>query len=601
VEAQALAMEELLLLPAPRRLERLGGSSPLPATLTVAGADPSLVATTLGDRGCVTYGRAFVRCAIDPAAVVLPGDEAYRLAATAEGVTIAARGTTGLRWGLCTLAQLAATGRIPHLVIDDAPLFPNRGVMLDISRDRVPTMATLRGLVDRISAWKMNHLQLYVEHTLAYRGHEAVWRAADPLTLDELSELDSYCVARGVALTANQNCFAHMERWLRVPAYAELSEGYAGSGIADLATPVDWWQDTLMPGDPRVLELIEDLLGQQFPRCSGAYANIGCDEATLSGCRTREAIAQRGIKTVFTEHLVSVAAIARRLGKRPQFWCDPHPLEGDGLPLDLTALVWGYQADSEFAPRLRAHIGAGREAWVAPGTSCYKSVTGRTWNRRCNLDRAAREGSECGATGYLCTTWGDDGHQQQWPLTLIGYADAAQAAWHGAGSYDDRAAGFHAFASPELGEWLARLGDVDREMRLGLRPSFDGNPGPRASAPATELWKELATPLHERSGPGDIAAWKAVAAGIDELAASLPPCDALVRAELDHALSMARWICDRAVLRRGVMTADGRRALFRRMSVLIRDFRFLWLKRSRYGGLEDSCMGLRKHFEQLDG
>ena len=54
--------------------------------------------------------------------------------------------------------------------------------MLDISRDKVPTMPTLFALVDRLAEWKINQLQLYIEHTFAYRGHEEVWRNADPMT-----------------------------------------------------------------------------------------------------------------------------------------------------------------------------------------------------------------------------------------------------------------------------------------------------------------------------------------------------------------------------------------------------------------------------------
>ena len=38
--------------------------------------------------------------------------------------------------------------------------------MLDISRDKVPTMATLFHLIDRLAGWKINQLQLYIEHTL---------------------------------------------------------------------------------------------------------------------------------------------------------------------------------------------------------------------------------------------------------------------------------------------------------------------------------------------------------------------------------------------------------------------------------------------------
>ena len=36
--------------------------------------------------------------------------------------------------------------------------------MLDISRDRVPTLATVMDLIDRLAGWKINQFQLYMEH-----------------------------------------------------------------------------------------------------------------------------------------------------------------------------------------------------------------------------------------------------------------------------------------------------------------------------------------------------------------------------------------------------------------------------------------------------
>ena len=53
--------------------------------------------------------------------------------------------------------------------------------MLDVSRDKVPTIATLTALVDRLASLKVNQVQLYSEHTFAYRDHPEVHAAASPL------------------------------------------------------------------------------------------------------------------------------------------------------------------------------------------------------------------------------------------------------------------------------------------------------------------------------------------------------------------------------------------------------------------------------------
>jgi hexosaminidase len=513
------------------------------------------------------------------------GEEAYRLVITPESVQLIARTEIGLCWARATLAQLRSLGRVPALEIEDAPRFVHRGLMLDISRDRVPTLRTLFDLVDKMAAWKLNHLQLYVEHTIAYAGHEDVWCDASALTFEEIDALDAYCTHRGIALTANQNCLGHFERWLKHPRYAGLGE-VDSPGMArgeNFVLP-----NTLCPIDPKSLILIKDLLGQLAPHCSGNYFNIGCDEPwDLGRGRSREACERDGRGRVFSDYVSAVAEEVRRLGKRPQFWCDPHPNEDGNRLGDVVALIWGYDGSEPFTERAEAHRAAGREIWVAPGTSCWNSTTGRTWNRRQNLDHAA----SIEATGFLCTAWGDGGHRQPWPLTLFGFADAAMAAWSGPGHFDNAAIGRHVFGCDELGGWLAELGNVDEELCRGERPDFQGKAGSSAKIHnKTALWQEMNTPLHEPKGVGDITAWEEVAARLKGLRQSLPELvDPLVRRELLHGLEVAAWTCDRAILRRSSeMSLADRKALALRMCDILAEHRSLWLARSRPGGLNDS-------------
>ena len=66
--------------------------------------------------------------------------EAHRLDVTPERAVLAGTGPAGLRYAVETLAQLVdARGRVPACHIEDAPDFPKRGIMLDVSRGKVPT------------------------------------------------------------------------------------------------------------------------------------------------------------------------------------------------------------------------------------------------------------------------------------------------------------------------------------------------------------------------------------------------------------------------------------------------------------------------------
>ena len=152
--------------------------------------------------------------------------QGYRLRIADDGIDLVAGDAAGAFYGVMTLVQMLrqCEGVLPAGEIEDSPDFPSRGVMLDISRSKVPTLETLFGLVDLFSGWKINHLELYTEHTFAYENHREVWAQASPMTGEDILRLDAYCRERFVELVPNQNSFGHMHHWLELPRYNHLAE-----------------------------------------------------------------------------------------------------------------------------------------------------------------------------------------------------------------------------------------------------------------------------------------------------------------------------------------------------------------------------------------
>jgi hypothetical protein len=139
------------LLPTPRSLQRRPGSFLLPKPVGVqASAGPG-----------ITLKRELQQTPDHP--------EGYTLTISKSGIEIHFRENGGLRAAMATLRQLLREyGRkLPCLKIRDWPDFPRRGVMLDISRGRVPKLATLLELVEKLADFKINEFQLYTEHTIA--------------------------------------------------------------------------------------------------------------------------------------------------------------------------------------------------------------------------------------------------------------------------------------------------------------------------------------------------------------------------------------------------------------------------------------------------
>jgi len=112
--------------------------------------------------------------------------QGYTLTITGDGVALVGADEAGCFYGRATLAQLARLhdGGLPIGTIRDHPDLAIRGVMLDVSRDKVPTMDTLYALIERLASWKVNHVELYIEHTFAYRNHPEVHADASPFTPD---------------------------------------------------------------------------------------------------------------------------------------------------------------------------------------------------------------------------------------------------------------------------------------------------------------------------------------------------------------------------------------------------------------------------------
>ena len=535
--------------------------------------------------------------------------EGYRLTVDNGAITLASATTAGAFYGRQTLAQLRRQypDSIPALRIEDWPDFANRGFMLDISRDRVPTMATLFRLVDLLSEWKINQLQLYTEHTFAYRNHREVWENASPMTPSEIQELDKYCQARLIELVPNQNCFGHLERWLKHAAYTELAEAPAGFDFpwGHCGNPF-----SLCPIDPRSEKFIMELLAELLPNFSSRQINIGCDETYDVGQgRSKAACDQQGRGRVYLDFLKKIVAAAQRDGHTVQFWGDilqHHPELLVEVPPGVTALEWGYGATHDFDGHCKLLARAGVPFYVCPGTSAWNSLSGMLVNAKANLLNAAIHGKNHGAVGYLNTEWGDGGHWQQWPIALPAVAYGAAVSWATEANRDldlPSALSLHLFQdrAGQLGRIACDLAQLNQTARTyesnGLGFSIMlGNPD---SSAADGRCVE-GTPACFRKALGVI---EQLRRSLAEVQLECPDAD-LLRAEYEYTLALVTHSCHMGLARAesqapktAAVPAKQRQQLAQELKALIPEYRRLWLARSRPGGLSDSAQRLEKLLE----
>lgn len=424
------------LLPAPRQAVRHAGRFALRSGLPILlepGSDDGDFASACALRDAVAR-MCQVRLVVETPrrpeglgphlALRRDGDtgDAYRLRIEPDRAELVGAGPAGLRYGVETLSQLLdRRGRLPACAIEDAPDFRFRGILLDVSRGKVPSEAQLRALVDLCLRLKLNVLMLYLEHTFRWRRHPRIGAEADGLEAETLRALDAYAAARHVELVPNLQSLGHMEHVLQLPEYQSLAE-----------TGARW---TLACADPGSYALLRDLYDEFLPNFRSRLFHANCDEAwDLGRGRSQPLAASLGPGGLFLDHVRKVRELAGQHGRRTAIWADfvhAHPERIAELPPDLLLSDWWYEAEFDF-DRVRVFAEQGREFWVCPGTSSWNCLFPRQDNALTNVTRWADAGRRHGATGLLMTDWGDGGHYNLLGNSWLGYAWAAQQAWSGA-------------------------------------------------------------------------------------------------------------------------------------------------------------------------
>jgi hexosaminidase len=396
------------------------------------------------------------------------GEQAYFVGTSPQRVVAGGRGALALHYAVQTLRQIVRLEHAewPAVYIADWPSLQYRGLMLDVSRGKVPTIETLKRIVDELALFKINVLQLYTEHTFVFPHHPRIGQDCGSLSGDDMLALDAYARRRYVELIPNLQSFGHCAHILRVPEYEHLAESAAR------------W--SLCPVDEETYEFLGDLYADMLPAFTSSHFNVGCDETyDLGKGRSAEAAAERGTGRVYLEHILRLRELAKQHGRKIQIWGDillHYPELVGELPDDVTLMDWHYEVEEDY-PSVRLFAESGRSFWVCPGTSSWNTLFPRIENSNGNIRMLARLGAEYGALGLLNTDWGDHGHYQPLGQCWYGYAYGAEQAWSGGATED---ADFDAAFGPLF--FGASGGAVVAAIReLGRLNTLPGIPRPNAT------------------------------------------------------------------------------------------------------------------------
>lgn len=370
------------------------------------------------------------------------GSQQYRLEVEETRIRIIGGSAQGILYGIQTLRQMLRQkgACIPCLSISDFPDIDARGFYHDVTRGRVPKLSWLKTLVDKLSFYKINQLQLYVEHSYLFSDLSELWRDDTPLTAEDIMALDQYCSRRGVELVPSMSTFGHLYKLLSTKQYRGLCElEEAGREPFGLISRME--HHTLDVCSPEAVRLIEKMISEFMTLFSSDKFNICADETfDLGRGKNKEKAQKDGTASLYMPYVKELCGFLISRGKTPMLWGDvmlKFPELVSELPKEAICLNWGYHPrQSEDSTRVYAKTGI--KQYVCPGAAGWNQFINLQRDSYDNISRMSGYGIKYGCIGLLNTDWGDFGHINHPSFSIPGMIYGAAASWNreGLDSYE---------------------------------------------------------------------------------------------------------------------------------------------------------------------
>ena len=318
--------------------------------------------------------------------------------------------------------------------VTEHPMFETVGAMLDVSRNSVPRVENVKRLLRYLSVMGFDVLMLYTEDTFQIESYAYFGYLRGAYTESELRECDEYANLLGIEIIPCIQTLAHL-----LPA---LQWKYA-KNIRDT-------EDTLLVGEKRTYEFIEQLITTVSGRVKSRRIHIGMDEAFQVGLGSY--LRRNGYRDRFQilqEHLRTVTAICAKHGLRPMIWSDmffrfassnedyydneaaiPESVVRS-IPEGLQLVYWDYyhhDVDS-YASMIRKHRALGSNPIFSPSMWSDPSVGTQYGKVFATVVPGMVASKKEGVKEVLATIWKDSGAENNEFSTLLGLQLVAEHAF----------------------------------------------------------------------------------------------------------------------------------------------------------------------------
>ncbi|MBQ7058608.1 MAG: beta-N-acetylhexosaminidase [Firmicutes bacterium] len=255
--------------------------------------------------------------------------EGYKLEIDEEGIALTSADEAGQYYGLVTLmAMICENKELAVMVIEDAPRFNWRGMMLDVSRHFFP-VEEVKKLLDAMAALKMNRFHWHLSDDQGFRieskrfpklNEIGSWWLEDDgtkyggfYTQEEIRDVVAYAAKKQIMVIPEIDLPGHTSAI--VAAYPEFS---CDGEPSEVKKEGGIYPHILCGADPAAYEFLYALIDEVTDLFPGPYFHLGGDEAPKNEwkkCEKCQALirekglaGEEGLQAYFTEQLVNYLA-----------------------------------------------------------------------------------------------------------------------------------------------------------------------------------------------------------------------------------------------------------------------------------------------------
>lgn len=306
-------------------------------------------------------------------------------------------------------------------VVED-PQFNMSGVMLDASRNAVPTVAEVKKLLRKMAIMGLDTLMLYTEDTYEVKEYPYFGYMRGRYTLDELRDCDRYAEKLGIEMVPCIQTLGHLREALKWNYAANFRDT----------------DDILLVDEPETYEFLDSCIKAASEPFRTKRIHIGMDETFQLGLG--KYLQQHGYEKhidLMNRHLEKVMSITERYGLKPMIWSDMYvPMFAEGSPYqgedgfireesvaaipDVELVYWNYYSNEQqiYEQDFEKHKQLGKNLLFAGGAWTWNGIAPNYGKAIATTQAAMAACKKEGIQEVFITLWGDNGAETPFATAL---------------------------------------------------------------------------------------------------------------------------------------------------------------------------------------